>query len=240
MRLSRSFHSMSTRIESLQRYLDEALEGVDDPRILEAGCGSLSHLSFPRDARVTGIDISQSQLDRNPFIQEKICADIQKHRFAEGTFHAIVCWDVLEHLRAPEQALENLFAALRTGGMMILALPHVRSLKGLITRFTPHAFHVWVYRRILRDRDAGRNDRAPFRTYHRSGIAPAALERWAGLHQADILMLETYRNEFVDWVEERNVVLRQIWRMLQVVVRAVSFQRIDVENTDVLFVLRKA
>ena len=32
---------------------------------------------------------------------------------------------------------------------MTLGVPNVASPKGLLTKFTPHRFHIWVYRRIL-------------------------------------------------------------------------------------------
>ena len=44
---------------------------------------------------------------------------------------------------------------LRPGGRAVLALPNILSLKGLVTRFTPWWFHVWVYRRVLGDASVG-------------------------------------------------------------------------------------
>src|SRR5688572_8700064 len=96
--------------------LAECFENRDQIDILEAGCGSGSYLRFPSNARITGIDISAEQLQRNTRIHERILGDLQTYAFAPSTFDAIVCWDVLEHLAAPASALDRFATALRTGG----------------------------------------------------------------------------------------------------------------------------
>ena len=42
-----------------------ALAGQSRPRILEAGCGARSHLTYPSGARVFGVDLLRSQLLRH-------------------------------------------------------------------------------------------------------------------------------------------------------------------------------
>lgn len=230
---------MSTSYRELQERFVLAMTKVEAPRILEAGCGSLSRLEFPRDAHVTGIDISQQQLERNTIAREKICADLQNYNFPPGSFDAIVCWEVLEHLPHPNSALERFASALKTGGILVLALPHVRSLKGWITKLTPHWFHVWVYRAILGNREAGKNGRAPFQTYLRASIAPEALRAWsktAGLQEEYSLL---YRGNLVGRIENRSAAVKLLWRVMTIVVKGVSLGKIDTANTDVVFVFKK-
>ncbi len=121
---------------------------------------------------MTGIDISQKQLDRNKDLQETILGDIQTYPLPSGAFDVVVCWDVLEHLQHPESAVRNLAAAIREEGLLILAFPDPRSLKGLITRLTPHRFHVWSYRHLRRSKRAGTEDYGPFPTVMSPEMAP--------------------------------------------------------------------
>ena len=104
----------------LQAVVDQHLEGRDALRILEAGCGSASHLRFGPGAHLVGIDISERQLDRNGALDEKIVGDLQSHPLGSG-YDLIVCWDVLEHLPRPDDALENMLASVAPGGLLVIA-----------------------------------------------------------------------------------------------------------------------
>jgi hypothetical protein len=48
-------------------------------KLLEAGCGSASHLELKPAVDGVGIDISRAQLERNTMVQEKILGDIQDY-----------------------------------------------------------------------------------------------------------------------------------------------------------------
>ena len=145
--------------------------------MLEAGCGSAGHVRFPEGAVVTGIDLSEKQLARNPIVDEKIVGDVQYHPLQSEAFDLVVCWDVLEHLERPALALANLAGALKPGGLLLLAFPNADSLKGLAAKATPYRFHVWLYRHVVGTPHAGTEDVGPFPTYFRSTMRPAAVER---------------------------------------------------------------
>ena len=136
---------MSFDFPGLQDLVDKQLNGRA-VRLLEAGCGSASHINFGGDVWITGIDISNKQLERHSSLNEKVLGDIQCYEFAPRSFDAIICWDVLEHLPQPKLALRKFAQAIKPGGIVILKLPNVLSLKGLITKFFPHYFHVLAYR----------------------------------------------------------------------------------------------
>jgi ubiquinone/menaquinone biosynthesis C-methylase UbiE len=133
--------------------------------VLEAGGGSATFLrGFEREFAFTTIDISQEQLDRNSYAVEKILGDIQTFDYGNRRFDIVMCWDVLEHLAAPESALERMASAIPAGGIIVIKGPIPTSLKGLLTRWSPHALHVLFYRRILGKPDAGKPGYAPFRS----------------------------------------------------------------------------
>ena len=75
------FRDMSP-IEKLQNKVDELLGRKQRLKILEAGCGSKSHLQF-ENPYVVGLDISREQLDRNKQLSERIQGDIQYYDLAE-------------------------------------------------------------------------------------------------------------------------------------------------------------
>src|SRR3990172_9070263 len=140
---------MSEANRKAQAVVDRLLRGQERIAALEAGCGSASHLRLPLGAIITGIDISEKQLARNTLLHKKICADLETHEWAEGCFDLVICWDVLEHLPRPVLALRNVFVAAAPGGIVVLALPNLYSLKGMVTKFMPYAFHVWFYRYVM-------------------------------------------------------------------------------------------
>jgi SAM-dependent methyltransferase len=163
----------------LQTTVDRLLPTTEPLRVLDAGCGSAAHIRLPETAILVGIDISQRQLDRNVSLHEKILGDIQTFALPAESFDAEVCWDVLEHLKEPEAALRRLSSALKPGGILILAYPNPDSLKGLVTRFTPHWFHIWFYRRVRSSERAGTQDYGPFPTTISRRIAAGAICRLA-------------------------------------------------------------
>lgn len=134
-------------------------------RLLEAGCGSASHLTFKPAVDAVGIDISRAQLERNTVVQEKILGDIQDYPLPKNEFDVAVCWWVMEHLPRPKDALVNLFGSVKPGGLLILAFPNLLSFKGIVTKITPFWFHK-LYYHAMKWRSH------PFPTYLRSAIMP--------------------------------------------------------------------
>ena len=71
---------MNWDFTDLQVFVDGELDSRP-VRLLEAGCGSASNLHFDKNARVTEIEISRKQLERNAMLDEKIVCDIQYYEF---------------------------------------------------------------------------------------------------------------------------------------------------------------
>jgi 2-polyprenyl-3-methyl-5-hydroxy-6-metoxy-1,4-benzoquinol methylase len=123
------------------------VSGRSGLRVLDAGCGSDSaRAGFPvpdafNDAHVVGIDVSSEALDRNVLLDERIVADLQSWRAPAQSYDVVVSWDVLEHLSDPMRAVRNLAQAVAPGGILVIGIPHVWSLKGLVTKLTPFWFH---------------------------------------------------------------------------------------------------
>jgi SAM-dependent methyltransferase len=206
---------MRESIAKLQSFIDDWRRDRDSIKVLEAGCGSLTHIDFKHRAYIVGIDISQKQLERNFYLHEKILGDIQYYDFQSSTFDMIVCWDVLEHLEKPELALQNFFRVLNQNGIIIVVAPNVMSLKGLLTKFTPYWIHVFVKKNLLTKKDAGENDRGPFRTYLKFSMSPSSMRKFDSenglsieyFHTSDVLtkLHRKSRLAFVVYVSLRTI-----------------------------------
>ena len=160
---SANLHDIYDRMDGI---ICKMLEGKPVIKVLEAGCGSTSRLHFQKEVYMVGIDISEKQLERNANLNEKILGDIQDYDFQSDSFDVIVCWDVLEHLPKPENALRRFALAVKDEGIIILNLPNVFSLKGLITKYLPYPLHVLAYRYLYgKKKNISEEDAGPFKTY---------------------------------------------------------------------------
>lgn len=228
----------SAVIQKLQSLLDDTFSN-EAHKLLEAGCGSFTHVTIPGDNHITGIDISQEQLDKNSKLNEKIKADIQTYELTENHYDLIICWDVMEHLPFPAMALQNFKKAINNTGLIILAMPNVYSLKGLITRFTPHWFHVFVYKYIFNKADAGQPGCAPFPTFLKFEIAPRALTKFARESGFDVVFMEM-EDRFPQIIREDKRYLYLGYVACSYLLKIVSLGMLGgINNTDFVCVLRK-
>jgi len=228
---------MTHEEQTLQTFLDGELFRRPSLRVLEAGCGSASNLRLPDQIWLVGVDISERQLARNTVLHEKIVGDIQHYQFPPDSFDAIICWDVLEHLSQPQLALRQFARAIKPGGLVILKLPNVLSLKGLVTKLLPHTFHVLIYRYIYGDKNAGKNDTVPFRTYLRFCISAAAIKKQSaqlGLQTAYFATLDAGDTEW--W--QRQKAFHRIYMMANKIVSVLSLGRLG--DSELIIVLKKS
>ncbi len=81
-------------------------------RILNAGSGRTS----------LGPNVVNMDLQKYPNVH--IVADISERIPAQGSsFDAVVCWSVLEHLRNPQRAVDEMYRVLKKGGVILASSP---------------------------------------------------------------------------------------------------------------------
>lgn len=225
---------------NLQALVGRFTAGRSPVRVLEAGCGQYpSPLGLDGRARIVGIDVSRAQLDRNEWAEEKILGDVTSHEFGAAEFDVIVCWDVLEHLPNPGAALDRFVHAIRAGGLVVIKVPNVLSGKGLITKLSPHWFHVFVYKHVFGYENPGVDDRPPFRTFLRLSISPRGLRRFARRRRMEIEMCGTYEADKQQLVRSKVRLRGLPWRLVRGLVRILSLGYVDPEATELIFVMRK-
>jgi SAM-dependent methyltransferase len=171
--------------------------------VLDAGCGSASWLFDLTACDVTGIDVSPKQLERNDLLKAKVCADLHAYENRDwiDSFDLILCLDVLEHLKNPGLVIEKFMSWVKPCGSIILAYPNPQSLKGRVTKYSPHIFHKLFYRMSIGTPfSAGRDDKGPFNTFLGRDIE---LLKLIGLLQehsfkVDLLVsIESYQNKLI-------------------------------------------
>src|SRR5437764_1287309 len=92
-------------VADVQSLLERHLALNPHPRVLDAGCGARRYVAFGEHAHVVGLDLSAEDLARNDGLDERIVGDVQAYPMPQQSFDVVLCWDVLEHLRRPRQAL---------------------------------------------------------------------------------------------------------------------------------------
>ena len=162
--------------------------------IYEAGGGSTSFLplSVLERAHVTVVDIDEDQIRNNDYAQETILGDIQTYRFKPDSFDLVICYNVIEHVPDVEAALIGFCESLKPGGLILIGAPNPKSLSGVVTKYSPHWFHVWFYRHVRGDKKAGQPGHAPFPTFFHPLVTLSNLEAFARAHGLQMI----YRKEY--------------------------------------------
>ena len=127
-------------LDTIHRILgDESAHNV-----LDAGCGdgnfssdlvSLGYNVVGIDMSASGIAIAQRR-GQGRFQRASIYDDLRPFCTAADGFDAIVSVEVIEHLYSPKTFVENVYDALRPGGVFIVTTPYWGYLKTLLLAVT--------------------------------------------------------------------------------------------------------
>jgi SAM-dependent methyltransferase len=208
-------------------------------QVLEAGGGSDCHLPLPAGAEITTLDISLEQLERNTYAKEKLHGDLQTFDFGPRRFDLIICWDVLEHLETPEAALMRLAGALKPGGRLLIKGPLPNTVKGLVTRFTPHALHVQFYKRILGSADAGKPGHAPFKAHLATGSDPRDIAGVLDRAGVTVDTLQGFESMHIARIAQKSRVAIGAYRVVETALAVFTFGHIARGMTDFFMIARK-
>jgi SAM-dependent methyltransferase len=209
--------------------------------IYEAGGGSTSFLplSVLNRAHVTVVDIDEDQIRNNDYAQETILGDVQSYRFQPETFNLVTCYNVIEHLPDVEAALLGFCEALRCGGLILIGAPNPKSLSGVVTKYSPHWFHVWFYRHVRGDRHAGLPGQAPFPTFFHPLVSLSKLEAFAREHGLQVIYKKEYESPRFPEMRARKPVLASLLDAFAVLANLFLPGKTDVRRGDYHVILRK-
>lgn len=223
----------------LQAAIDRRLESLSAVRVLEAGCGSTTNIKLPLNSHITGIDISEGELNANPALSERVLGDLQSHDFGPDRFDLIVCWDVLEHLPAPEQALGRMASALRPGGLLLIKVPNRNSLKARVVQWTPYWFHRVVYKLLYQER-FGRPGIIPFRTYFRPAMASRQIEALAKKVVLHPEFFATYESGVQLRLRRKLHISDRALSAIERMIDFCSFGSLTIGSSECVYLYRKA
>lgn len=217
----------------LQRAL---INGLPDGSlsVYEAGGGSTSYLpaSVGRRARIAVVDIDPVQLSNNHYADEKICGDIQTHRFARNSFDLVACYNVIEHLPNVRAALDNFVVSLRPGGMLLIGAPNPRSLSGVVTKYTPHRFHVWYYRYVLGRKTAGEPGEPPFPTYFHPLVTLSRLRHYLQESGLEVIYEKAYESPRYPEMRASSRIFSRLIDFVTAAINVALFRRVNVRHGD--------
>jgi 2-polyprenyl-3-methyl-5-hydroxy-6-metoxy-1,4-benzoquinol methylase len=133
-------------------------------RLLDIGCGTGEFLEAAtrRGWEVCGVELSvrAAQLAREKGLDVRCCT-LSSAPYASGSFDAITCLDVLEHVADPLQDLQRARELLAPGGLFVIRVPNT-------------VFHLWKTRACTA---LGVNDVGLQMDYHLNHFTPKTLVR---------------------------------------------------------------
>jgi SAM-dependent methyltransferase len=99
-------------------------------RVLDVGCSSgyLAKRLQEGGATVVGLDIDERARElAGPYCESVHIGDVETMElpFAPGSFDAVLCGDVVEHLRDPRAFLERVRPLLAAEGRLVLSTPNI-------------------------------------------------------------------------------------------------------------------
>ncbi len=179
-------------------YRDKLLRLVSaDTEWLDLGCGHqllpwwLNNSEFDQRRlassckRLVGIDAVADDLERHPYLHERVVGDIEKMPFAEDSFDLLTARSVIEHIEAPSLFLREVRRVLKPGGQLLFATPNYLYYQLLAASVTPGG----VKRRLIRFFE-GRIEQDVFKTYYRMNTR-SAVTRMAAEADLELESLET-------------------------------------------------
>lgn len=105
--------------------------GMSGARILDVGCGTgvvLDRLAREEGWNCFGVDISSEALSRRAGANGRdAAADALSLPFADGTFDAVLLFDVIEHLEGPPAGLMEARRVSRVGASLMVTTPNSNS-----------------------------------------------------------------------------------------------------------------
>jgi ubiquinone/menaquinone biosynthesis C-methylase UbiE len=123
--------------------------------VLDVGCGRGAHNedSVPirknlrnlrgKVAKVIGIDINQSAKN-NPFLDEFYLLQGYKWPINDNSVDMIICDNVLEHIKNPDEFFAEITRVLQNGGFLCLRTPNKWSYIALVATIIPNKYHTKV------------------------------------------------------------------------------------------------
>jgi SAM-dependent methyltransferase len=108
---------------ALFAFVEESCEAISaGSLVLDAGAGEGQYRQFLQHARYVGVDLAVGDVQWNYAGLEAV-SDLSRLPFEANTFDAVLCTQVLEHVREPKQVLCEISRVLKPEGHLYLSTP---------------------------------------------------------------------------------------------------------------------
>jgi hypothetical protein len=240
LKIDRSLTSLKQCNQYLAHFNDE--NGINPCVVFEAGGGSFSHFVRPQNSQLVTLDILASQLMGHKSTNHKIQGDLHKIPLLQNSINQIICFNVIEHLENPDCALNEMWKALKPGGILILGFPDRNSLKGLITRVTPTWFHRMYYRYVVKKFDSGDGHFDVFSTTFAKIVSGEKIKEWLATQNMSLLFYSAYDGA-KEFELTKGSLLRQMFAVpyygCAFLGRLISMGKWQATHSDILLIAQK-
>lgn len=219
-------------------FLRNAIASYGTIDVLEVGGGPQTFVQHPH-ATYTVLEFEEDTLATCRYAHREMIGDAQTFDFGSMEFDVVVFWNVLEHIPDPAMALMNVIGTVREGGLLIIRGPSLKALKALITRLTPHRFHVAFYKHILGHKNAGRPGHAPYVVSHSPKADADELDQFLGKVGFDKIFGQEYDGDQVELLKQYSHALFQGYRIASTLAGWLSFGAFGGRKSDFVSVYRK-
>lgn len=216
-------------------------QGGEDAQIdiLEAGCGHRWLLKLDgKRYHLTGIDLDKDALqirkDVKKDLHEAIHGDLRTISFGDRRFDVVYSAFVLEHIAGAEDVLARMVGWLKPGGIIIIEIPDPDTVKGRVTKITPHWFHVFYYRYILGKKHAGQQGYGPYRTIYDPVVSRPGLADFCKRHGLKLESEYAFRTDGPPG-KVRRVLMDLVTKLSSVL----TLGTLSAKHADLLYVLRR-
>jgi hypothetical protein len=121
----------------------------------------------------------------------------------------------------------------------VIAAPNPKSLSGLVTKYTPHWFHIWFYRHVLGRKLAGLPGQPPFPTFFHPLVTPAKLVAFAEEHGMRVIYRREHESPRFPEMRARAPLFAALLDAFAATANLLLFRNADVRRGDYHLILRK-
>lgn len=95
-------------------------------RLLDVGCGNKPYRPFLKNVKsYVGLDYPATKAIQDFQERPEVLGDARRLPFADASFDAVLCAQMLEHVDRPDRVLQEIGRVLKPGGAGILSVPFV-------------------------------------------------------------------------------------------------------------------
>jgi SAM-dependent methyltransferase len=217
-----------------EKFVDSILPPDRVMKVLDIKAGQ-QRFEIRKPAYVVGVDVLQAERGRRPDADEHRVMDLEQVEIESTEYDVVLCINVLEHARDPLALFPVIREGLKPGGVFVIEVPNVVSLKGFLVGLTPWSVHRWFYARVLRAEPGG--DPAP--SVHSLSLRPSSLLAHARSGGWKVQYFRTYEGPVQKSVRHRIGVVGWRWRLVAGLTRAMTLGLLTAEDTGIIAVLTK-